>query len=141
MTNRVNKTLNFRATPFSLRDRTVLLATINKDHFLNIYTDHYNGRDCLPLSADQARKLRDALLEIYPVEPKVEEHGTFIISMKEAGQYKPSARPAVHHHRSFAEAEARRLAQVHGGTFHVFRAVHEASREKPVIPPVKTRSL
>lgn len=141
MNKRVHKTLRFRATPFSLRDRTVLLATIDADHFLNIYTDHFNGRDCIPLSADQAKQLRDALLEIYPVEQKTQERGNYIVALQENGQYKPSARPVVHAYRCVAEAEARRLAQVHGGTFHVLRAVHEASREKPVIPPVKTRSL
>lgn len=74
-------------------------------------------------------------------EPVLEDFGSFIVSRKEGGVYKPSQFPAIHVSRSAAEHEASRLAKLHGGTFHVLRAVHEASREVVVAPPVKTKSL
>jgi hypothetical protein len=67
--------------------------------------------------------------------------GRFIVAALEGSTYAPNAKPYVHLTDVAANTEAERLAKEHGGTFHVFKATFEASREKPVIPPVKTTKL
>lgn len=194
------------------QNRRVLLCTYNPDHHMNIYTNYADPTkgDCMCLSPEQEKQLRDALIEAYPLEntkaaspaatrrgdtfkvgdvirrtghsfrnviagghytvqsidmfgnlslvgitgtysaskftlvgssPTAEQAGRFIVSLVEGGIYKPSKNPAIHLSRSAAEHEATRLAKLHGGTFHVLRVVHEASREVVVAPPVKTKSL
>lgn len=77
-------------------------------------------------------------LELVPVDP---DAGRFIVTLLEDGTYKPSRQPLVHLSEKAANAEAERLAKQHGGTFHVMEAIFEASREKAIVPPVKTKTL
>ncbi|MBY3320733.1 hypothetical protein [Rhizobium laguerreae] len=67
--------------------------------------------------------------------------GRFLVVALEGANYVPGSKPKVHVTDFSARVEAERLARDVGGTYHVFRAVFEASREKPVIPPVKTTKL
>ncbi|WHO79736.1 hypothetical protein [Rhizobium leguminosarum] len=67
--------------------------------------------------------------------------GRFLVVALEGANYAPGSKPKVHVTDFAARVEAERLARDVGGTYHVFRAVFEASREKPVIPPVKTTKL
>ncbi|GGD97857.1 hypothetical protein [Rhizobium anhuiense] len=69
------------------------------------------------------------------------QSGRFIVAKLEGARYLPGTNPKVHVTDIGAEAEALRLAKEHGGTYHVFKATYEASRELPVIPPVKTTKL
>ena len=77
-----------------------------------------------------------------PAQAQVEpQTGRYIIHVLDGHRYLPGSNPKVHLTASAAEAEAQRLAKEHGGTYHVFRAAFEASREKPVVPPLKTTKL
>lgn len=67
--------------------------------------------------------------------------GRYLVVALEGANYVPGSKPKVHVTDIGANAEAERLAKEVGGTFHVFKATFEASREKPVIPPVKTTKL
>ncbi|MBZ5864389.1 hypothetical protein LAG72_25020, partial [Escherichia coli] len=67
--------------------------------------------------------------------------GRFIVAKLEGARYLPGSNPKVHVTDIAAEAEALRLAKEHGGTYHVFKATYEASRDVPVIPPVKATKL
>lgn len=69
------------------------------------------------------------------------QSGRFIVAKLEGARYLPGTNPKVHVTDIGAEAEALRLAKEHGGTYHVFKATYEASRELPVIPPVKATKL
>ncbi|ARO29920.1 hypothetical protein NXC14_CH01970 [Rhizobium sp. NXC14] len=73
--------------------------------------------------------------------PAVPVTGRFIVAALEGTTYAPGSKPKVHLTNTAAEAEAQRLAKEIGGTYHVLKATFEASREKPVIPPVKTAKL
>ncbi|SCW77206.1 hypothetical protein SAMN02927900_04783 [Rhizobium mongolense subsp. loessense] len=75
-----------------------------------------------------------------PAPAKIDT-GRFIVVALEGANYVPGSKPKLHVTDFAAKAEAERLAKDVGGTYHVFRAVFEASREKPVIPPVKTTKL
>lgn len=206
---RYNKTIPTLPTAENGRDYgRIDLATLNKDRFINLITSARS----LTITPTEAKKLRDALIEAYPLDAtpkstysvgarvtytsnvgyglrgmvgrkgtvvtilpgewyeviftsgpfdsKQKVHvsyllpdggmapaapapttGRYIVANLDGAQYRPSTTPYVHLTAAEAEAEAQRLAKEHGGTFHVFRASFEASREKPVIPPVKTAKL
>lgn len=77
-----------------------------------------------------------------PVEPAINtELGRFIVAKMDNGNYLPGTKPKVHTSAKSANDEATRLANDHGGTFHVLRASFEASRPVVVQPPVKTAKL
>lgn len=197
------------------QDVKIVLATNNTETHLNVFFDYSRDMNrAHTLSSTQAKQLRDALVEAYPIEPeatqpkskfsvgarvtyvttvgyglrgmagrkgtvvtvlpdewyevifnggpfdaKIKVHsgylvadqaastsrpettGRFIIHVLEGHRYLPGRNPKVHLTAAAAEAEAQRLAKEHGGTYHVFRASFEASREKPVVPPLKTAKL
>jgi hypothetical protein len=83
----------------------------------------------------------DDLELVAPAAPVVNNNGSFIVVLREDGKYKPNENPYIHYSRLTAEAEAERLAKLHGGTFHVLKATFVASRDVPVVPPVKTQQL
>ncbi len=77
-----------------------------------------------------------------PAEPAINtELGRFIVAKMDNGNYLPGTKPRVHTSAKSANEEATRLANDHGGTFHVLRASFEASRPVVVQPPVKTAKL
>ncbi|WCJ63954.1 hypothetical protein [Agrobacterium tumefaciens] len=77
-----------------------------------------------------------------PAEPAMNtELGRFIVAKMDNGNYLPGTKPRVHTSAKSANEEATRLANDHGGTFHVLRASFEASRPVVVQPPVKTAKL
>lgn len=77
-----------------------------------------------------------------PAEPAINtELGRFIVAKMDNGNYLPGTKPRVHTSAKSANDEATRLANDHGGTFHVLRASFEASRPVVVQPPVKTAKL
>ncbi len=69
------------------------------------------------------------------------QNGRFVVIALENGAYVPGSKPKLHVTDVGAQVEAERLAREVGGTYHVFKATFEASREKPIIPPVKTAKL
>lgn len=77
-----------------------------------------------------------------PAEPAINtDLGRFIVAKMDNGNYLPGTKPRVHTSAKSANDEATRLANDHGGTFHVLRASFEASRPVVVQPPVKTAKL
>jgi hypothetical protein len=79
---------------------------------------------------------------VAPAEPVINtELGRFIVAKMDNGNYLPGTKPRVHTSAKSANEEATRLANDHGGTFHVLRASFEASRPVVVQPPVKTAKL
>jgi hypothetical protein len=70
------------------------------------------------------RKIETTPLRIY---------GDYIVVMRMGNEYRPAVTPYVHDNAADAEAEAQRLARVHGGTYAVFKAIKAYERgEIPV---------
>ena len=93
-------------------------------------------------AATEKMELVTPVASTTPVEPAINtELGRFIVAKMDNGNYLPGTKPHVHTSAKAANDEATRLANNHGGTFHVLRASFEASRPVVVQPPVKTAKL
>lgn len=85
--------------------------------------------------------LDEAVTYGYSPEEAIDEGGSFIVVLEEDGRLCPSRRPVVHISRRLAEREAKRLAELHTGTFKVLKVVTEVSQPKPVKPPLTTKRV
>lgn len=80
--------------------------------------------------------------ELAPEVEHAQPPKPFIVSRRNFdGTFSPSGNPFVHLTKQAAEAEAKRLARLHGGDFVVFEGVARASRPEVVIPPVTLTAL
>ncbi|MFB2563627.1 hypothetical protein [Rhizobium sp. IMFF44] len=120
-------------------DRVRRIAGSRKGELMTV--TYINGGDIKVAEMSGIRMT--SYFELVTEAPAKEEatSGRFIVVALEGANYAPSSKPHVHLSAITANQEAQRLAKEVGGTFHVLRATFEASREKPVIPPVKTAKL
>lgn len=85
--------------------------------------------------------LDEAVTYGFSPEDAIDEGGSFIVVLVEGGRMCPSRHPVVHISRRLAEREAKRLAELHTGTFKVLKVVTEVSQPKPVKPPLTTKRV
>lgn len=141
---------SMQASPFKLGDKVRVITDRHgmSQHGCDGTVVQTNKAGTLPVQVDfiNSKKVAPTRWNVYASDDlelvsTATETGRFIVSLLEGADYKPGARPVIHTSHASASAEAERLAKAHGGTFHVLRATFEATREKPVIPSVKTAVL